>query len=883
MADSDEEYDRRRRDKFRRERSDYQERRDDRSRRDEWTERDRGSRREYRDYDPRSRRDRYSPLRHDVSPPMKRIRRDWDDRGGFPGYDINYPPGSGNMMGGPPHGGWGSGMPQDMGMMHSQHGYGSHQGPQRDMEQGITQPPMMTFKQFLGSQDDAIDDQEAVKKYNEYKLEFKRQQINEFFLNHKEEEWFKSKYHPEECGKRRADQVAALKKRLDVFLELLDKDAIDAVSIDVEKSDQIVHLLDAVVIKLEGGTDNDLRVLDEPYEEEKPKEMETLPLIKKDDKKSNKEDEEDEDETEEKPIVKEPEEKIEPRRKRSRDYSYDENDDSSADSESELEPAAAAEEECESVVLGDDASDVKKRKKKKKHKEDSRTEQEGSIEKDDDDAPVEEKQENEDTNMKKKENNIFEEKDNKNIETTEQDKEVIAEDSVQKPRPLHKTCSIFLRNLAPSITKQEVEAMCKRYSGFLRVAIADPQPERRFFRRGWVTFERTVNIKEICWNLNNIRLRDYELGAIVNRDLSRRIRSVNGIASHKQVVRSDIKLAARIIQNMDEQRNLWTDTETKEMHDQNFGLVSKNPLLKNITDYLIEEANAEEEELLGMSEQEENRDGEESGCTLEKDETLIKVLDRLLFYLRIVHSIDYYNHSEYPNEDEMPNRCGIIHARGSPPSSKVTQQEINDYVSHFEGKILPFLQPQVKLSEEEAVKLGKKDSAIEVEKFVQANTQELAKDKWLCPLSGKKFKGPEFVRKHIFNKHSEKVEEVKKEVEYFNNYLLDPKRPQLPEHPSNRSMGPGSNIGRDIHPMMGPYHGGAGGYPPMPPPYGSNYRGPGGPGFQGYGNPGFGGRNSFESYSRSGYSKRNSYGRCPDPREVIAYHDLDNPQDVEIF
>lgn len=48
--------------------------------------------------------------------------------------------------------------------------------------------------------------------------------------------------------------------------------------------------------------------------------------------------------------------------------------------------------------------------------------------------------------------------------------------------------------------------MCKRYPGFLRVAIADPQPERRWFRRGWVTFERQVNIKEICWNLNNIRV-----------------------------------------------------------------------------------------------------------------------------------------------------------------------------------------------------------------------------------------------------------------------------------------------------------------------------------------------------------------------------------------
>ena len=51
-----------------------------------------------------------------------------------------------------------------------------------------------------------------------------------------------------------------------------------------------------------------------------------------------------------------------------------------------------------------------------------------------------------------------------------------------------------------------------------------------------------------------------------------------------------------------------------------------------------------------------------------------QVLDRLLLYLRIVHSVDYYNHSEYPNEDEMPNRCGIMHARGIPPSSKVGTQ-----------------------------------------------------------------------------------------------------------------------------------------------------------------------------------------------------------------
>ena len=98
-----------------------------------------------------------------------------------------------------------------------------------------------------------------------------------------------------------------------------------------------------------------------------------------------------------------------------------------------------------------------------------------------------------------------------------------------------------------------------------------------------------------------------------------------------------------------------------------------------------------------------------------------------------------------------------------------------------------FLQPRADLTDDEAGKLGMKNEDDEVEKFVQANTQELGKDKWLCPLSGKKFKGPDFVRKHIFNKHGEKVEEVKKEVQYYNNYLRDPKRPQLPENPKTGS------------------------------------------------------------------------------------------------
>lgn len=65
--------------------------------------------------------------------------------------------------------------------------------------------------------------------------------------------------------------------------------------------------------------------------------------------------------------------------------------------------------------------------------------------------------------------------------------------------------------------------------------------------------------------------------------------------------------------------------------------------------------------------------------------SLFQVLDRLVWYLRIVHSIDYYNTCEYPSEDEMPNRCGMIHVRGPIPPNRITHGEGEKplFVEHY--------------------------------------------------------------------------------------------------------------------------------------------------------------------------------------------------------
>ena len=83
-----------------------------------------------------------------------------------------------------------------------------------------------------------------------------------------------------------------------------------------------------------------------------------------------------------------------------------------------------------------------------------------------------------------------------------------------------------------------------------------------------------------------------------------------GLTADRRVVRNDIKLAAKIITNLDGKWGLWKPEEAGVGDSSSstapvMGLPSNNPLLHNITDYLIEEASAEEEELLGK------RDGEE--------------------------------------------------------------------------------------------------------------------------------------------------------------------------------------------------------------------------------------------------------------------------------
>ena len=139
----------------------------------------------------------------------------------------------------------------------------------------------------------------------------------------------------------------------------------------------------------------------------------------------------------------------------------------------------------------------------------------------------------------------------------------------------------------------------------------------------------------------------------------------------------------------------------------------------------------------------------------------------------------------------MPNRLGIVHVRDSfDQTKKLAEEEVSSICEKREKAFENILKKATQLKDDEAAKLGLKVESDEIEKFVSSNCQEVSKDKWLCPLSGKKFKAPDFVKKHIQNKFPEKIEEVKLKTQFFNNYIKDPKRPELPEKPKESKPKP---------------------------------------------------------------------------------------------
>lgn len=47
-----------------------------------------------------------------------------------------------------------------------------------------------------------------------------------------------------------------------------------------------------------------------------------------------------------------------------------------------------------------------------------------------------------------------------------------------KPRPLHLTKSVYIRHIPARVSANDIVGICRTITGYLRIAFADPNPER---------------------------------------------------------------------------------------------------------------------------------------------------------------------------------------------------------------------------------------------------------------------------------------------------------------------------------------------------------------------------------------------------------------------
>lgn len=55
-----------------------------------------------------------------------------------------------------------------------------------------------------------------------------------------------------------------------------------------------------------------------------------------------------------------------------------------------------------------------------------------------------------------------------------------------------------------------------------------------------------------------MQIKECDLGAVINRDIARRVRSVNGITGHKQVAQNDLRQAAKLTALYDKKVGFFT-------------------------------------------------------------------------------------------------------------------------------------------------------------------------------------------------------------------------------------------------------------------------------------------------------------------------------------
>jgi hypothetical protein len=134
---------------------------------------------------------------------------------------------------------------------------------------------------------------------------------------------------------------------------------------------------------------------------------------------------------------------------------------------------------------------------------------------------------------------------------------------------LHRTSALLLRNLPPTVTRDELLRLCgESHSGFLRLRLLPPDPGLKWYRQAIATYWHNANLTKITWKIRGTVIKGAPMQILEFREFKRRIEYTDGIAGDKSVILRDIQLCKSLVEFLDAKATLW-GTSPKEESEEN--------------------------------------------------------------------------------------------------------------------------------------------------------------------------------------------------------------------------------------------------------------------------------------------------------------------------
>lgn len=430
--------------------------------------------------------------------------------------------------------------------------------------------------------------------------------------------------------------------------------------------------------------------------------------------------------------------------------------------------------------------------------------------------------------------------------------------------------TLFVKAIPPKATREQLEKIFTPEEGSMDLKLSDPVPYKDFLRLGWATYETASSCEAMFTKVNGTKLEacdDFKLEVVIHqtKQSTGKPKLTARSFAEKVRIKLDVAQARKICKHLDVEKGIVPSVgllgeakegETKEGGKDEEDAEDKKKR-KDAEDERVEEDSKSPKANKAKRDKEHESEAHES-----------EILDRVVAYLREVHLFEYYAGEEFLDKAELERKHPGGYCRNRAPDRQRDSYRETKQESQLDHKIRVRLERKWVLDQ----RLGEEFVGKAMDKWFEDNITKVALNKFGSKFSNKLFREPQFVRKHIVNKHGDKYKEQLMQVTrdlFFHNYFADPQRIRPPPPPGT-FPGPAFPAGRRESPING-----KGGYPQGKGGYGGGYPDR---------SPRMRARSPPPRRGRSPPRRRESYGTpggIPgrDPRGLHVYQDLDGATD----